>query len=192
MPARLIIAALLLAGSVETAVAQSTMLPEDQNDPRRASSNSDTYRSKVDLNANVANPFANPATPSRKPSNIYGKEANPYAPNISATSKNTGVSPAEAAAARQSGVTDADARSILQQQGYTGVAGLRAEPNSVWVWQADAIKNGRRTRLGIDYRGNLMELGAAQPCSAPGQGFGLQSPLGTGVRLSEASRCTNQ
>ena len=101
--------------------------------------------------------------------------------------------PAETAAQRQSGLSDAQARSLLQQGGYNGISDLHAEPNSIWVWQADAMKNGRRVRLGIDYRGNLVEIsgGSARPCTAPGAGFGA-GPLGTGTRLSEATRCSGQ
>jgi hypothetical protein len=101
--------------------------------------------------------------------------------------------PAETAAQRQSGLSDAQARSLVQQSGYNGISNFRAEPNSIWVWQADAMKNGRRVRLGIDYRGNLVEIsgGSARPCTAPGAGFGA-GPLGTGSRLSEATRCSGQ
>jgi hypothetical protein len=166
------------AGSVVSPYGRPSASPVTTNDP---------------LNSNVANPYANPAPVHRGIRNPYFGEDNPYVTST-ATSRRTKppVNPAETAAQQQSGLSDADARSLLQQQGYASVTDLRAEPNSVWVWQADAIKNGRRVRLGIDPRGNLLELGAsAQPCASPGAGFGA-SPLGTGARLSEATRCANR
>jgi hypothetical protein len=98
-----------------------------------------------------------------------------------------------AASQRQSGLNQAQATSLMRQQGYARIGELRAEPNSIWVWQADAMKNGRRVRLGIDYRGNLLEIssGQAQPCTTPGVGFGAGA-MGVGSRLSEATRCSGR
>jgi|SRR5438552_2907961 len=95
-------------------------------------------------------------------------------------------------AQRQSGLSEVQARSLLQQQGYISVNTLRPQPNSVWVWQADAMKNGRHVRLGIDYRGNVLELGAtATPCNLPGMSPTVGG-FGAGARLSEASRCSGR
>lgn len=100
--------------------------------------------------------------------------------------------PAVNAAQRQSGLSEVQARSLLQQQGYASVGTLEAQPNSVWVWQADAMKNGRRVRLGIDHRGNLLELGAsATPCALPGLTPNVGG-LGVGTRLSEATSCSGR
>jgi periplasmic protein CpxP/Spy len=97
-----------------------------------------------------------------------------------------------ASAHRQSGISEAQARSLLQQRGYNGVNTLQAQPNSIWVWQADALKNGRPVRLGIDYRGNVLELGAtATPCTSPGMSP-TTGGFGVGARLSEASRCSGR
>jgi hypothetical protein len=191
---QILIAALLLVGGAGIAVAQTSTSPEQ---PRRGAATqysdpANPYSSTGDVNSNVVNPYANSVAPHRSTHNPYFNKANPYASTATPGQKPPGVNPAEAAATRQSGVTDADARSLLQQQGYTGINGLHADPNSIWVWQADALKNGRRVRLGIDYRGNLLELGAsAQPCISPGAGFGA-GPLGTGARLSEADRCSSR
>jgi len=100
--------------------------------------------------------------------------------------------PGTSAAQRQSGFSEVQARSALQQQGYASVSTLEAQPNSVWVWQADAMKNGKRVRLGIDHRGNLLELGAsATPCALPGLSPNVGG-FGVGTRLSEASRCSGR
>jgi hypothetical protein len=100
--------------------------------------------------------------------------------------------PDMSAAQRQSGLGEAQARSLLQQQGYASVGTLEAQPNSVWVWQADAMKNGKRVRLGIDHRGNLLELGAsATPCALPGLSPNVGG-FGVGTRLSEATHCSGR
>jgi len=100
--------------------------------------------------------------------------------------------PRAAAAQHQSGLSETQARGLLQQRGYNGVNTLQAEPNSIWVWQADALKNGRPVRLGIDYRGNVLELGAtATPCNLPGMSP-TTGGFGVGARLSEASRCSGR
>ena len=101
--------------------------------------------------------------------------------------------PAATAAQRQTGLSEVQARSLLQEKGYGSVSGLQAQPNSIWVWQADAMKNGRRVRLGIDYRGNVLEIssGSARPCTSPGLSSGV-SGFGVGTRLSEVTSCTGQ
>jgi hypothetical protein len=98
--------------------------------------------------------------------------------------------PAAVAAQRQSGLSQEQASGLLQRQGYAGISDLRADPNSVWVWQADALKNGRRVRLGIDYRGNVLEIssGLTRPCAAPGIRSGVGG-FGVGAGLSEATAC---
>ena len=100
--------------------------------------------------------------------------------------------PRAAAAQHQSGLSEPQARGLLQQRGYNSVNTLQPQPNSIWVWQADALKNGRPVRLGIDYRGNVLELGAtATPCTLPGRSP-TTGRFGVGARLSEASRCSGR
>ena len=197
MYTRILIAASVLLVSAGLALAQTSPLPPEPRSgvagpPYARAPTSPAARSDPS-GVNVANPSANPAPPPRGIRNPYFGEDNPYVTGTATPRRGKAAgSPAETSAQRQSGLSDADARSLLQQQGYAGVTELRAEPNSVWVWQADATKNGRRVRLGIDHRGNLLELGAStQPCTPPGAGFGA-GPLGTGARLSEASRCANR
>ena len=100
------------------------------------------------------------------------------------------IDPAMAAAQRQSGLNQADATSLMRIKGYTQLGDARAAPNSIWFWQADAMKNGRRVQLGIDYHGNLSDLsaGQAQPCVTPGVGLGA-GPMGVGSRLSGVAGC---
>jgi hypothetical protein len=91
--------------------------------------------------------------------NSYFGEDNPYVTSTATPRrKKSAVNPADIAAQEQSGLSNADVSSLLRERGYTGVNDLHADPNSIWVWQGDAMKNGRRVRLGVDSRGNLLEL----------------------------------
>jgi hypothetical protein len=103
------------------------------------------------------------------------------------------IDPHEAAAQQQSGLGQAEATSLITSRGYTRVGEVLADPNSVWVWQADAVKNGRPVHLGIDHRGNLLETptGLARPCTQLGAGFATGS-IGVGSRLSEATSCASR
>lgn len=151
---------------------------------------SSTYPKTDPFNPNPVNPYASVHGGIRNP---YFGEDNPYVTSTAtARHKKEVVNPAEASSERQSGLTGEDARELLQRRGYTGINDLHADPSSIWVWQADGVKNGQRVRLGIDNRGNLLELGASkQPCTSPRAGFG-PGPLGTGARISEADRCTTR
>jgi hypothetical protein len=191
-PPRILIAALLLVSSTAPTSAQT---PRDQTSGTETGTELHALPpGPVDLNANVANPYANSPAPRKKPATLHNDEStNPYPAVVPTQRHNAPADPAGVTATRQSGLTDAQAKTILQQQGYTRIGDLQANPNSIWVWQADAIKNGQRVRLGIDYRGNLLELGsAASPCTGPQAGFGRPSPLGAGVRLSESSSCSGR
>ena len=100
------------------------------------------------------------------------------------------IDPSAEAARQQSGIDEAQARDLLLSGGYNRISDLRGQPNSIWVWQADGMKDGRRVRVGIDYRGNILELStnAAVPCTSPGIGSRVGS-FGAGSRLSEATVC---
>jgi hypothetical protein len=186
---QLLVAAFLLFGSLQAAAQNSN---EQVSGTGARSEQRAIHTGPVDLNADVANPYANPPAHRKKPANVQNDEVSPHATLVPA--QNHGVpDPANAASTRQSGLTDVQAKTILQQQGYTRIGDLQANPNSIWVWQTDAVKNGQRIRLGIDYRGNLLELGSSRsPCAAPQAGFGRPSPLGTGVGLSESSSCSSR
>jgi hypothetical protein len=101
--------------------------------------------------------------------------------------------PSADAALRQSGLSEAQARTLLSDGGYAGISDLHAEPNSIWIWQADAMRNGRRVRLGIDYRGNVTQIspGLATPCTSPGVNLGVGG-FRVGPSLSEVTGCTGR
>jgi hypothetical protein len=100
------------------------------------------------------------------------------------------IDPLAEEARRQSGIDQEQARDLLLNGGFNGISDLRAQPNSVWVWQADGLKDGRPVRVGIDYRGNILVLSpnAGAPCASPGIGAGVGA-LGVGPSLSEATSC---
>src|SRR5579875_924906 len=100
--------------------------------------------------------------------------------------------PEQPAARQQSGLSKAEVQTLLRSEGYSRLGAIEADPNSVWVWQADAMKDGRRVRVGIDYRGNVLVISpeANRPCTAPGVNYGVGG-LGVGAELSAASACPN-
>lgn len=118
-----------------------------------------------------------PATPPKHPS-----------PGASAAS-----TPAEKSAEKQSGLSKPEAENLLFRDGYTAIGAVQADPNSIWVWQADATKNGRRVRVGIDYRGRVLVIsqGGSLPCTLPQAYLGVSS-LGAGERLSRMRFCANR
>jgi len=103
------------------------------------------------------------------------------------------IDPQEAAARQQSGLGQMEATDLIRSRGYTRLGDVHADPNSVWVWQTDAVKNGKPVHLGIDHHGNLLETstGLARPCTQPGAGFATGS-IGVGSRLSEATNCASR
>lgn len=154
----------------------------------------------IDSQTGAAPPIVRPKKPVQPPAESSSDQGSlpvqhPSSSTLSVMSrekKPVPLDPAVGAAQRQSGVSEAQARTLLQQHGYASVNTLQAQPNSVWVWQADAMKNGRPIRIGIDYRGNVLELGAtATPCNLPGLNP-TTGGFGVGARLSEASRCSGR
>ncbi len=51
--------------------------------------------------------------------------------------------------------TEGQARRRIEDHGYTNVGQLRKDQNS--IWQAEATKDGRRVRVGVDFRGDVVE-----------------------------------
>jgi hypothetical protein len=102
------------------------------------------------------------------------------------------ATPQQRAAEQQSGLNEAAARSLLEQKGYKKIGGVEADPDSLWVWQADVMKDGRPTRVGIDYRGDVLDLSStqAQPCAVPGVQLGVVGNA-VGSRLSQSDACAN-
>jgi periplasmic protein CpxP/Spy len=138
-------------------------------------------------------PAAGPQVPNPAPVDAsdpanYGSTPRNYGSPAPAAQPKT--DPAARAAAQQSGINEAQAASLLQQKGYYRVE-MQADPNSVWVWQADAMKDGRPVRIGIDYRGNVLELSSseARPCTSPGVRLGVAGSLGAGSQLQQADAC---
>ena len=136
-----------------------------------------------------------PTTPyptSQYPSTRYPTSQYPTMsyPSSPATASGRPLTPAEAAAQRQSGLSESAVQTLLQGQGYTKLNGIQAAPNSLWVWQADAVKNGRPVRVGVDYRGQVLVISpqARRPCTSPGVNFGVGG-LGVGARLSATGPC---
>jgi len=195
-PVAIAITALVLSSSSGLGFAQNPT-PAEQSVGRSATNpygtpSASTYPRTDPFNSNPVNPFAN-APVHRGIRNPYFGEDNPYVTSTATPRhKKSTVNPAVGVAEQQSGLNSEDVTTLLRQRGYTGINDLHADPNSIWVWQADGMKNGQRVRLGIDNHGKLLELGAStQPCTSPGAGFGA-GPLGTGARISEANRCSGR
>ena len=51
--------------------------------------------------------------------------------------------------------TEGQARRRIEDRGYTNVDQLHKDQNS--IWEAEAMKDGRRVRVGVDFRGNVVE-----------------------------------
>jgi putative membrane protein len=51
--------------------------------------------------------------------------------------------------------TEGQARRRIEDRGYSHVDQLHKDQNS--IWQAEATKDDRRVRVGIDFRGNVVE-----------------------------------
>ena len=92
-----------------------------------------------------------PGNPQRSP--------NPAAPPSAGTSANPNASSTRGGGAGlESGAnsfTEGQARRRIEDHGYTNVGGLHKDQNS--LWQAEAMKDGRRVRVGVDFRGNVAE-----------------------------------
>jgi periplasmic protein CpxP/Spy len=89
------------------------------------------------------------------PSTTTGNQTAPYAgtsadPNANATGAgNASLEPGA------NSFTEGQARRRIEDRGYTNVDQLRKDQNS--IWQAEAMKDGRRVRVGVDFRGNVVE-----------------------------------
>lgn len=99
--------------------------------------------------------LAQGSAPSTAPGNTHaappapqsGTSSNPNAaPNRSG---NTGLQPGA------NSFTEGQARQRIQDRGYTDVGQLHKDQHS--IWQAEAMKEGRRVRVGLDFRGNVVE-----------------------------------
>lgn len=89
------------------------------------------------------------------PSTTTGNQTAPYPgtsanPNANATrAGNAALEPGA------NSFTEGQARRRIEDRGYTNVDQLHKDQNS--IWQAEAMKDGRRVRVGVDFRGNVVE-----------------------------------
>jgi periplasmic protein CpxP/Spy len=90
-----------------------------------------------------------PATAPPQP--ITGPSAR--APSISTVPPAASAGNAASAAAGRS-FTEAEALSRIEAQGYSNVAGLRKDAQS--IWHGTAMRNGQPVRVALDYRGNVV------------------------------------
>ena len=91
--------------------------------------------------------MAQGTAPSTNPTPSAGTSANP---NANATG--AGNASLERGA---NSFTEGQARRRIEDRGYTNVDQLHKDQNS--IWQAEATKDGRRVRVGVDFRGNVVE-----------------------------------
>jgi periplasmic protein CpxP/Spy len=88
----------------------------------------------------------NPQTsPNAAPS--VGTSANPNPDSTRAG--NAGLEPGA------NSFTEGQALRRIEDHGYTNVGQLHRDQNS--IWQAEAMKDGRRVQVGVDFRGNVVE-----------------------------------
>ena len=93
------------------------------------------------------------------PSTTTGGRVSPNAAPSVGTSANPNANATGAGnAALEPGAnsfTEGQARRRIEDRGYTNVDQLHKDQNS--IWQAEATKDGRRVRVGVDFRGNVVE-----------------------------------
>jgi opacity protein-like surface antigen len=102
----------------------------------------------------------------------------------SASFAQTGSAPAPAARAPDAPVagansfTEGQARSRIEGAGYSNVGDLRKDDQG--VWRGQAMRNGSRTEVALDYQGNVVAGAAARGAAA-------RSNSGSGGTTSAAS-----
>jgi hypothetical protein len=134
-----VFAAALLLGSSSLALAQST-----------APSTTTTGNPQT-------TPMVSPSAPAaRDPGVNPGAAGRVTGSGTSSTSRATGSDTGDdALKAGANSFTEGQARRRIEDRGYTNVGQLHKDQNS--IWQADATKEGRRVRVGVDFRGNVVE-----------------------------------
>ncbi len=80
--------------------------------------------------------------------------ANPSAPTNPAVTMPSTPSAANPAPGANS-FTEAQAKSRLEGQGFTGISALVKDKDG--IWRGTATKGGRTANVGIDYQGNIVE-----------------------------------
>ena len=93
------------------------------------------------------------------PSTTTGGRVSPNAAPSVGTSANPNANATGAGtAALEPGAnsfTEGQARRRIEDRGYTNVDQLHKDQNS--IWQAQAMHDGHQVRVGLDYRGNVVE-----------------------------------
>jgi periplasmic protein CpxP/Spy len=135
-----VFAAALLLGSSGLALAQSTAPSTTTGNPQPAPTVSPSSPAARD-------PGVNPNATGTRDAPHSGTSANP-----NATSTRSGTAGLEPGA---NSFTEGQARSRIEDRGYKKVSKLHKDQNS--IWQAEAMKDGRQVRVGVDYRGNVVE-----------------------------------
>jgi periplasmic protein CpxP/Spy len=133
-----IFAAALFLGSSGLALAQGTAPTGNPRDTPTVSPSSPA----------VNNPGVNPnAAGTSTGVRETGTSANPH--DSSTRSGNAGL---ERGA---NSFTEGQARRRIEDRGYSNVGQMHKDQNS--IWQTEAMKDGRRVRVGVDFRGNVVE-----------------------------------
>ena len=132
---RTVVASVLLLGSSGLALAQSTT-PGATSNPQSSPTVAPSH-----------DPGVNPSAAGTVGGRESGSSVNPS--SNSARSGNSGLEPGA------NSFTEGQARRRIEDRGYKGVGQLHKDQNS--IWQAEATKDGQHVRVGVDYRGHVVE-----------------------------------
>lgn len=104
--------------------------------------------------------FAQTPTPGQTPPAISSPQSGMTAPSKMPTPEASGVttgSTTPAATAPSAGAnsfTEAQARSRIESNGFTNLAGLKKDDNG--IWRATASKDGKNQSVSLDYQGVIV------------------------------------
>jgi hypothetical protein len=76
----------------------------------------------------------------------------PTPPAVSTSGAETKTSAAPVSG--KNSFTESEAKSRLESFGYSDVAGLHQDANS--IWRGTAMKGGQQVQVGLDYQGNIV------------------------------------
>jgi hypothetical protein len=138
---RTVLAAMLLLGSSGLALAQGTAPSATTSNPQDTTTVSPSSPAAQDPGVN----------PSAAGTNTGAQRSSTSTnPNANAPRSDTGL------ARGANSFTQGQARRRIEDHGYTNVRQLHKDQNS--VWQAEAAKDGRQVKVGLDFRGNVAEI----------------------------------
>jgi protein CpxP len=104
--------------------------------------------------APAAPPASIPAVaPTSTPGSAANKPSPVAAPMPGVTSNNPVAEPGVGNASGQNSFTESQARTRLEQNGYSNVSILTRDPNG--IWRGTALHNGITVAIGLDYKGNI-------------------------------------